>query len=99
MRFTKWIFFAYLGITALVVLGILVSFTLTPARDSQTYYAPYAADLKSLDPAESNDVDSDAIAANIFECLYTYKYGVTPYTLMPALADGMPEVAADGLTV
>ncbi len=99
MRVTKWIFFGYLALTALVVLGIGASFMLTPARDPNTYFLSYGSDIKSLDPAEINDVESDTIAANIFECLYVYKYGVTPYELQPCLAEGMPEVSPDGLTM
>jgi ABC-type transport system substrate-binding protein len=72
---------------------------MTPARDPNTFYAAYGADIKSLDPAEINDTESDAIASAIFECLYNYKYGVEPYELLPEIAADLPQVSADGLTV
>ena len=98
MRYTKWIFFGYLAFTALIVLGIGASFVMTPARDPDTFYAAYGADIKSLDPAEINDTESDMIAAAIFECLYNYRYGVEPYELLPELASDLPNISKHQLS-
>src|SRR4051794_35423711 len=98
MRKVKWIFFAYLALVALIIVGIGASFAFTPARDPGTLYSTYASDIKTLDPAEISDVPSSAIAGQVFECLYNYVYGKTPYTLFPELAAAMPQISADGKT-
>ncbi|MEI8196549.1 MAG: hypothetical protein WCI73_11620, partial [Phycisphaerae bacterium] len=65
MRATKWIFLGYLILTGLVLVGIFASFNLAPARDPNTLYRAYGANLKSLDPAEISDTESSAIAGSI----------------------------------
>jgi oligopeptide transport system substrate-binding protein len=95
MRKTKWIFFAYLAMVGLFVVGVGVSLTFTPARDPHTLYVVEIAALKSLDPAEANDEPSALILGEIYECLYNYEYGVRPYTLFPELAAAMPEYSPD----
>lgn len=99
MRLTKWIFFAYIGLVVLIVIGIGVSFALTPPRDPHTMYSTYGANIKSLDPAEINDTLGSAIAGQIYECLYNYKYGVEPYELTPELAADLPKISDDGKTI
>jgi ABC-type oligopeptide transport system substrate-binding subunit len=57
--------------------------------------------LQSLDPAMSSDTTSASILANVYEGLYTYHYLKRPVghaTLIPNLAEAMPEVSQDGLT-
>ncbi len=98
MRKVKWIFFAYLTIVALIVVSIAASFAIVSPRDPGTFYSTYASDIKTLDPAEIDDVPSSNIAGQIFECLYNYAYGKIPYTLIPELAKAMPEISADGKT-
>ena len=56
------------------------------------------ANIKGLDPIRANDLYSSMAIANIFEGLLEYNYLKRPFTLQPALADGMPTVSADGLT-
>jgi oligopeptide transport system substrate-binding protein len=56
------------------------------------------ANIKGLDPIRANDLYSSMTIANIFEGLLEYNYLKRPFTLQPALADGMPTVSADGLT-
>jgi ABC-type transport system substrate-binding protein len=41
---------------------------------------------------------SDAVASDIFECLYGYHYLKRPYEIIPVLADGMPKASEDRLT-
>lgn len=98
MRKVKWIFFAYLAVCLLVMVGIGVSFAITRTRNPNTNYAAYGGDVKTLDPAEISDVPSSELAGNVFECLYNYAYGVQPYTLVPELAKGKPIISADGKT-
>jgi ABC-type transport system substrate-binding protein len=97
MRKTKWIFFVYLAIVGLFVIGVGVSLSFTPPRDPHTLYVEELATLKSLDPAEANDEPSDDMIGEIYESLYNYKYGVQPYTMFPELAAEMPRYSADGM--
>ena len=50
-----------------------------------------------LDPIHSTTTVSSRVNAAIFEGLYHYHYFKRPFTLEPLLADGMPEISADGL--
>lgn len=51
----------------------------------------------NLDPAQASNLYASALAVNLYDTLYRYKYLERPYTLQPNLAEGMPEVSADGL--
>ena len=55
------------------------------------------AKIQTLDPADIGDVISDAVAEEIFECLYQYHYLKRPYQLIPQLAEDMPQVSEDRL--
>ncbi len=92
-------FFAYLALVALVVLGITVSFAVVPQRDVRTLYTAYGSNIKTLDPGNIGDTTSAGVAGNIFECLYNYDYEARPYRLIPELAASLPQVSEDGLTV
>src|SRR5688500_13557875 len=98
MRKVKWIFFAYLASLAIIILAFAVAMTIHPPRDPQTLYNIYIVNLKSLDPAASNDVQGNEILSHVYECLYGYEYPTKPYKLIPVLAADMPQVSADGLT-
>jgi ABC-type transport system substrate-binding protein len=52
---------------------------------------------RSLDPAQASSVYAKMLAVNLFDTLYRYKYLARPYELAPNLAEGMPQVSADGL--
>lgn len=56
------------------------------------------ANIKGLDPIRANDLYSGWAISVIYEGLLEYNYLKRPFTLQPALADGMPTVSADGLT-
>ena len=51
----------------------------------------------SLDPAQASNLYANFLAVNLFDTLYRYKYLARPYQLEPNLAEGMPQVSADGL--
>ena len=51
----------------------------------------------SLDPAQASNIYANFLAVNLYDTLYRYKYLARPYQLEPNLADGMPQVSADGL--
>src|SRR4051812_10158628 len=75
MRKVKWIFFAYLAVVALIIVGIGASSAFVRSRDPNTLYTTYASDIKTLDPVEISDVPSSNIGGQVFECLYNYAYG------------------------
>lgn len=52
---------------------------------------------RSLDPAQAANVYAKALVVNLYDTLYRYKYLARPYELAPNLAEGMPEISADGL--
>jgi len=51
----------------------------------------------SLDPAQASNIYAKFLAVNLFDTLYRYKYLARPYQLEPNLAEGLPQVSADGL--
>jgi len=51
----------------------------------------------SLDPARASSVYAKFLAVNLYDTLYRYRYLARPYQLAPNLAEGLPEVSADGL--
>lgn len=52
---------------------------------------------RSLDPAQASNIYAKMLAVNLYDTLYRYKYLARPYELAPNLAEGMPQVSADGL--
>jgi ABC-type transport system substrate-binding protein len=99
MRKVKWLFFAYLAVVALVLIGIGVSFAVVPPRDPTTLYATYYSNIRALDPPRISDVPGSEVAGFAFETLYNYDYYKRPITLIPELAESMPETSEDGRTV
>jgi len=51
----------------------------------------------TLDPAQASHVYANFLAVNLYDTLYRYKYLARPYELEPNLAEGLPQVSADGL--
>ena len=51
----------------------------------------------SLDPAQASNLYANFLAVNLYDTLYRYKYLARPYELEPNLADGIPQISADGL--
>ncbi len=49
----------------------------------------------TFDPARISDLYSRVVTGHIFENLYAYDHLARPVKVVPALADGMPEVSAD----
>ncbi len=74
----------------------LLPFSLLAVAAMQYFGA--TARIRGFDPVQSNDVPSSYAVYKVYEGLYEYEYLVRPYTVRPLLADGMPEISADGLT-
>lgn len=51
----------------------------------------------SLDPVQAANVYANFVAVNAYDTLFGFKYLARPYELKPNLADGGPEISADGL--
>ncbi len=93
MNFLKLCF--YLVLSA----SILVSCTKKDSdADSKVLYTSINAEVKGLDPIYANDTYSNRLTSLVFEGLLEYHYLKRPYTLVPNLAESLPEVSADGLT-
>ncbi len=52
----------------------------------------------SLDPAQAANIYANHVMITVYDTLYAYKYLARPYALKPNLADGWPDISADGLT-
>lgn len=57
------------------------------------------ANVKGLDPILANDFYVSTVTSQIYEGLLQYHYLKRPYALQPSLAESMPAVSSDGLTV
>jgi ABC-type transport system substrate-binding protein len=66
--------------------------------DVKVRYVQLGGPPKTLDPAVSYNAADHAILANVYETLLEYHYLKRPYTLMPGLAEEVPEARhlADG---
>ncbi|MCC6870119.1 MAG: hypothetical protein IT522_14975 [Burkholderiales bacterium] len=51
-----------------------------------------------FDPQVAQDLYSNTISQAIFDPLYQYDYLARPHRIVPRVAEGMPEISADGLT-
>lgn len=53
--------------------------------------------IKGFDPIYANDLYSAGEVARVYEGLLQYNYVKRPFTLVPSLAEALPEVSDDGL--
>lgn len=84
---------------AVVALCLLATACTKKVDDTDTTIYTYVkANIKGLDPIKANDLYSNTAVSQIYEGLLEYHYLKRPFTLQPALADGMPVASADGLT-
>ncbi|MBL7218724.1 MAG: hypothetical protein ISS69_01300 [Phycisphaerae bacterium] len=96
----KWFYI----IALMVTLGLASApFWLLKAEDTSRFegkivqYNIYPSKVNSIDAVTCGDTTSAAIQGNFYEGLYTYHYLKRPMEVIPDLADGMPEISADGL--
>jgi oligopeptide transport system substrate-binding protein len=93
-------------IIALIVTIALVAspFWLLESEDTSRFegkivqYITYPSKINSVDSVTCGDTMSASVQGGFYEGLYNYHYLKRPIEIVPQLADGMPVVAADGLT-
>jgi oligopeptide transport system substrate-binding protein len=61
-------------------------------KEEKNYYASYAEQPKTLDPAKSYSANEYQFINQIYEPLLQYDYLTRPYKLIPLTTDKMPEV-------
>ncbi len=83
--------FAAAALSLLVVAMALPS----PVSAQKAIRVAFPVAETGFDPQAIADNYSSVIAQAIFEPLYTYDYFARPAKLLPAAADGLPEVSAD----
>ncbi len=59
--------------------------------DRKVYYTALREAPRTLDPAEAYNVTAHAITGNVYDTLLEYHYLKRPYTLIPGLAEAVPE--------
>ena len=86
-----------------IILSFLVNLTSCKkpetTADKDHLKMPIASSIDSVDPAISYDTVSGRVVYQVYEQLYQYSYLKRPYEIEPLLADGMPKVSDDQLTV
>lgn len=99
----KWFYIISIGAVAAMALS---PFVLLPGemvaglgndQGKTVSYGTYASKVRSVDPATAGDTMSASIQGNVYESLYTYHYLLRPPTVVPQLAQDMPDISPDGL--
>ena len=90
----KWIFS---GIVICIFISNL-SCTERQKNEQAVVYGLIDANLKGFDPINASDRYSIRMVSQVYEGLYHYHYLKRPLQLQPQLAEGFPEISADGLT-
>jgi len=65
--------------------------------ESNILNVPLTREVSTFDPALSYDTVSMKVLYQSYEPLYEYHYGKRPYTVVPLLADSMPEISKNQL--
>jgi ABC-type transport system substrate-binding protein len=86
-----------------VVILILISWGTgckfkSKSEPANTLHLVVEEKIKGLDPILAEDAYSSLQVLQIYDTLLQYNYLKRPYSLMPGLAESMPDVSADGLT-
>lgn len=88
-----------LALALVLSLGVFVSGCSKKQDDSvKTLNMSIIAKVKGFDPIYANDLYAAMEIAKVYEGLLEYHYLKRPFTLIPNLAEAMPEVSKDGLT-
>ncbi len=84
-----------LAVRLLAALCVAAFASVAAAQGKVLRYA-LATPVSTLDPAAAGDVPTISMLANIFDPLYSYDYLARPAKLIPNVAEGLPEISADG---
>jgi ABC-type transport system substrate-binding protein len=79
----------------LAVVALLAAGTAAAQPPKVLRYA-LGTPVSTLDPAAAGDVPTVSMLANVFDTLYGYDYLARPAKLVPNVAEGLPEISADG---
>jgi oligopeptide transport system substrate-binding protein len=86
-------------VPALIITTLVFSGCTKKGSDtSNTFYTYSTAKIKGLDPAFADDLYAGKEVTRIYEGLLQYHYLKRPFELIPALAEEMPKISADGKT-
>jgi oligopeptide transport system substrate-binding protein len=65
---------------------------------AKTIRVAFQVDVTGFDPQGTNDLYSGHVNNAIFDVMYEFDYYARPVKLKGSIADGLPEISADGLT-
>ncbi len=86
-------------IFSIVLISLLtISCTKKVDQNVKVLNLAITAEVKGLDPIFADDAYSGGEVARVYEGLLEYHYLKRPYTLIPNLAESLPEVSKDGFT-
>jgi oligopeptide transport system substrate-binding protein len=84
-----------------LAIATVVSLAGAPAHATdmtKTVRVAFLVDITGFDPQGTNDLYSGHVNNAIFDVMYEFDYYVRPMKLRGSIADGLPEISADGLT-
>ncbi|MEI7899225.1 MAG: ABC transporter substrate-binding protein, partial [bacterium] len=76
---------------------VLVAVALALPAGGETVFCRSMDRVASMDPAEASSIYAARAVRLVYETLYEYDYAARPYTLIPGLAEALPEVQSNGL--
>ncbi|MFG1493480.1 ABC transporter substrate-binding protein [Halobacteriovorax sp. ZH4_bin.1] len=89
------------NLVSFLIMGLLaltVSCTKKVDLSEKVLHLAVTSEVKGMDPIYTNDRYSSNEVGRVYEGLLEYHYLKRPYTLVPNLAESLPEVSEDGLT-
>lgn len=89
---------SFLVVALLSIAVSMTDCTRKKAEPANTIHIPIGAKIKGLDPIQADDEYAGTEVSHAYEGLLQYHYLKRPYTLIPNLAEAMPEVSKDGKT-
>ncbi|MEK6706420.1 MAG: ABC transporter substrate-binding protein [Candidatus Poribacteria bacterium] len=95
-RFTISIF---IGIFVFSLIGICGCTFKSKTDSSNTLHLSTPSKIKGLDPIYADDLYGGTEVSRTYEGLLQYHYLKRPYTLIPNIAESMPDISKDGKTL
>ncbi|NJL24081.1 MAG: hypothetical protein HC902_02125 [Calothrix sp. SM1_5_4] len=85
-------------VASLIISFGLFACTQRASESDNTIQMGLRVNLSALDPIQASNEATGEVVPNIFEGLLQYHYLKRPLTVIPRLAESLPEVSKDGLT-